>query len=155
MEEYRVNPQSESGIFNIEVDEVAKATLLETARWTKFLAVIGIVVLSLLLLAGISAGAIMSSVDSSYSSMFTAMGTAGMITYCLVVIAIQFYPIYAMMKFSTMVKRALNTADKVQFNEALGYLKGIFKYIGIVTIIVISLYGLIFIFAAIGIAMRS
>jgi hypothetical protein len=76
-----------------------------------------------------------------------------MVVYILVV-CLYFYPVFALLKFSNLIKPAVQAANKEQFNNAFRYLKNMFKYIGILTIIFLSFYGIAIIFAVIGIAMR-
>jgi hypothetical protein len=87
--------------------------------------------------------------------MLGAFGTAGTILYVLLIVAIEFYPIYALLKFSNQIKPALHTSNQEQFNSALGHLKGMFKYIGIIAIIILSLYAIGIIFAIIGTAVSG
>lgn len=147
--------RDEKNIFNLQVDEVSKSYLLETAKWGKFLAVLSLIVMGLVLLLFVFAGAAMTSMSSAYgnNSGMAALGATGMIMMMLIAFAIYFYPIYALIKFANLIKPAIHTGNQQQFNEALGYLKGMFKYIGILTIIVLCLYALVFIFAIIGGAM--
>jgi len=44
----------------------------------------------------------------------------------------------------------VKTNDKGRFNEAITYLKGMFKYWGIFMLILLGLYGVIMIFGIIG-----
>jgi hypothetical protein len=144
--------RDEKSIFNLQVDEVAKSYLLETTKWTKFLTVVSLVMMGLVLLAFIFAGAAMSTVSSSYGGAagMGALGATGMIILFIFVFALYFYPIYAMLKFSNLTKAGILSADQQRFNEGLGYLKGAFKYMGILMIIVLAFYALIFIFGLLG-----
>lgn len=145
------NYNSNSEIFNLQVDEVARANMLEMARWTKFLSIVGFIGLGLLAMGGI---AMLFSTAIIDSMGYGALGTSVALIY-LVLVALYFYPTYALFKFANTVKPAIRTANQAQFNEALGHLKGVFKFVGIFTIIIIGIYGLIFIFAIIGAAVAG
>ena len=143
--------RDEKNIFGLQIDEVAKSNMLETARWTKFLGIVYIIFLALFLLAMLFMGAAFSSLGGS--SGLAALGTVGMVLYMLIMIALVIYPIYALMKYSNTIKPALLTGNQQQFNEATGSMKGFFKYIGILVIVVLGLYALVIVFAILGAAM--
>ncbi|MES2702968.1 MAG: hypothetical protein V4649_10030 [Bacteroidota bacterium] len=143
-----------SEIFSLEVDPYGKATFLEMARWTKFLAILGYIFLGLMLLMGVvmlmAAGA-----ASTFNSAFAGLGAMSIFIMFLFIIAIYFYPIFALMKYSTNMKMAMLTNSKSHFNEAIRHLKNMFKYVGILAIIFLCLYGLVFIFAILGAAITG
>ena len=142
-------------IFRLEIDEEAKSNLLEMSRWTKFLSIIGFIFIGLIIVAGILFGVMISTLYSNMgSNLFAGMGTTGIIILYVVIGAIYFYPTYALLKYSTNMKAALNTADKARFNTAIYHLKNVFKYIGILLIIILVLYGVVIIFALIAAATR-
>lgn len=145
------NYNSNSEIFNLQVDEVARAHMLEMARWGKFLSIVGFISLGLLALAAVAMLFSTALVDTMGYGVF---GTGIAFIY-LVFAALYFYPAYALYKFSNTVKPAIRTANQAQFNQALSHLKGVFKFVGIFTIIIIGIYGLIFIFAIIGAAVSG
>lgn len=136
-----------SDIFSMEVDDVAKSSFLEMARWTKFLAILGFIFLGLMLIGCVFFGVAVSNMPI-YGSMLGGSNATGiMIVYFVIIAGINFYPIYALLKYSTSIRTALAANDKTKFNEAIGYLKSMFKYIGILMIIILAIYGLIFIIA--------
>jgi hypothetical protein len=142
-------------IFHLEVDEIAKSTMLEMSRWTKFLAILGFIAIGFMVLGGIVAGMLMANMPGIYGNNFiSSIGGVGITIIYLVLAAAEFYPVYALMKYSTNIKVALNTANKQQFNTAIRYLKNMFKYIGIMTIVLFAFYGIAIIFIGIGAATR-
>lgn len=113
------------------------------ARWTKFLAIIGFIFLGLVVVGGGIMGlAIGTSMYSSQYGALGGLGAAWIITMCLLIAGLMFYPAYALFKYSTVIKTAINTNNKQKFNEAIRYLKNVFKYYGIITIIALGIYGL-------------
>ena len=136
-----------SDIFKLEIDAQAKSSFLEMARWTKFLAILGFVLMGLTLLAGIAMAFLLTRFGESSggASSLSGLGAAGpvyIIAAFVFGVSIYFYPTYALLRYSTCISRALNTDNKVLFNTAIKYLKNSFKYIGILTIILLVLYGL-------------
>jgi hypothetical protein len=140
----------QNDIFKLEVDITAKSYMLETARWAKFLAILGFIFMGLGLIFVIFMGSFMTSLGGLYGAMSSSI----LIVYMLLFIGLYFYPVYALLKFSSLVKPALQTANQQQFNEALKYLKNMYKYIGILMIVILALYGVGIIFGIIGAAMR-
>lgn len=145
------NKQEE--IFSFGIDEVAKAHMLETARWGKFLAIISFIGLGLLVLVGILSGFILSA--TGQSNVFTAGVGIGMTMVYLLIAALYFYPTWALFQFSKLSKQAILTSNQQQFNESQRYLKNIFKFLGIMAIIVLAIYGLAIVFIIIGAAVAG
>lgn len=142
---------NQDAIFDFGIDDTAQSHMMETARWGKFLAIVGfigmgiLVVISLFALAGASA-------------LSRAMGTSNFISLFIVyfvLAAVYFYPTFALFKFSQKLKPALAHRNQQLFNEAMGYLKNMFRYIGIVVIIMLVIYGLLFIFGVFAAVIRS
>lgn len=143
-------------IFNLGVDEEARAHLLETARWTKFIAIIGFVILGLLILVGILMGLGLSVASQMYdtANLGSAFGTAMMVMY-LVLSLLYFFPILYLYKFSVLIKPAIHTGNQQQFNLALSYQKRMYKFIGIMLLVVFGLYAVMIIAAILGAAFSS
>ena len=145
------NPSTDAGLFNFSVDETAKGHLLETARWAKFLSIVGFVTIALLILAGLFASMIMGSLGGTIGS---GMPAGAMMAIYIVFGALYFFPTYYLFKFSSLIKPALLGANQQDFNSALSYLRKAFRFIGIVTLVILGIYALIIIFGIIGVAMR-
>lgn len=141
-----LNYNEHEEIFNLQVDEISKSHLLETMRWTRFMGIIFSI--SMVLVCFVLAFVFLVYMPG----MQTPMPYAGVFTIfmCLFIIGINYYPIFAMLKFSSLMKIAIGTSDQHTFNDALRYLKNLFKYIGILTIIIVSFYGLVFILSLLG-----
>lgn len=116
---------------HIQIDHISRAYILETVRWTKFLAILGFIFIGLMLFIGLS------------SIMLVAAGSSLSIVaglWMLLAAAIYLYPIYALIRFSSNMKMAMNASSQLHFNEGLRYQKSMYKYIGIITIITLILY---------------
>lgn len=146
------NPSNESGLFNFGIDEEAKGYLLDTARWTKFLAIVGFVCIGILILAGAFMSSILGSFSRQIGSSATIPGGIMVVVY-IVIGVLYFFPTYYLFKFSTQVKPALLTANQSGFNHALSNLRNAFRFIGILTLIILCFYALAFIIAGMGMAM--
>ncbi len=133
----------------LSLNKQTKAFLLETAKWSKFLAIIGFIMVGFMVIMGLSFGSIMgviASMDSS-TSMAMEMIPMGLFGVFYVILAlIYFFPIWYLFKFATKMKNALLTDDESELTEAFSNLKSHYKFVGILTIIMLSLYALMFLF---------
>jgi hypothetical protein len=127
------------------INETAKYNLLEAARWGKFLAVVGFVTMGLMIGAGLFMGAFMATISAAQGGY--PLSPAFFAVFYVILAAIYFYPVYALLKFSNLTKRALQGNDHDIFAQATGHLKGMLKYMGIWTIVIICIYALVIIFA--------
>lgn len=130
--------RDDKSLFNLQVDETSKAHLREAARWGTFLAIMAFIGMGLALVMFTVAGAQMATMGGR-NSLYDVLGVTGTILYFAFIIGIYFYPVYALLRFSSNIKAAVNTADQERFNKGLAYLKGMFKYMGILTIIMLGL----------------
>ena len=126
--------------------------LKETAKWAKFLAIVGFVMLGLILLIFILMSLFLSSTGLSSlagddAAMFGAMGAAGIFFYVMVIVAIYFMPTLFLYRFATNMQVALRTEDSDSLQTSLSNIKSLFKYVGILTMIFLVLYGVIFLFS--------
>ncbi len=124
--------------------------LNQTRKWTMFLSVLGFVGIGFLILAGfimMFMGTAMSQqIPSSVPFNFGYLG----VIY-LVLGAVYFIPIYYLFTFSNKMRNALYANDMDILTSAFKYLRNYYRFIGVVTIVLISLYILIMIAAVIGV----
>lgn len=122
----------------LRLSPVGVGYLLETAKWAKFLSVLGFIFTGLMVVGGLIASVTMSRFG----------GQAAIIGLVYIIMgAIYFFPILYLYKFSNDLKEALNRNESTQLELALGNLKSHYKFIGIFTIVIIGIYLLIFLFA--------
>ncbi|MFD1615115.1 hypothetical protein [Gelatiniphilus marinus] len=128
--------------FELEVNDEIKGLLKETASWTYFLSILGFIGIGIMVIFGIFFGAIMSSSAlgdaNPYAAMGFSMGYFGLIY--VVMALIYFFPVYYLFNFSRKMKTALSTTNKDDFKLAFANLKSHYKYVGIFTIAIISIY---------------
>jgi len=135
--------------FELQLDSAAKDFLKETAKWAYFLSILGFIGLGFLVLIAIFAGAIFSTIGNTvpgmgvYGSSFGAMMTF----IYLLMAALYFFPIYYLYKFSSNTKKAFRDNDSGALTDSLGYLKSHYKFIGVLMVVLLGFYALIFVFA--------
>ncbi|MBS1771714.1 MAG: hypothetical protein JST82_02550 [Bacteroidetes bacterium] len=125
------------------LDETGKALLLETARWAKFLSIIGFIFIFFYLMGGIAfVNAIVTSPESS--TVLKGIGITGVVCLYALIGFIAIYPLYALFAFASKTKKAIKNIDTMTLNSALRMHKNYYLYNGILTIIFIGLYALVF-----------
>jgi hypothetical protein len=133
-------------LFDLHLDQASINFLSETARWSRFLSIVGFVYCGLLVLVGIFFGTIMSMMSAvsggeSTPSMIGNGLSGGLI---IIVSLLLFFPAYYLFNFSTKMRRALHHNDQPVLTDSLKNLKSFFKFYGIFVIVVISFYIVVF-----------
>ena len=144
--------QTPKELFGLNVEGAAATHLAETAKWARFLAIAGFVLIGLIMLIMLVAGAFMSSF---IPGMGGGMATGIFMIYALIIGAIWFFPALFTYRFASNMRRALAGNDQQALITAFQNLKITFRYIGIITIILVSIYALAFVFAGISAAFIS
>lgn len=122
----------------------SKAFLSEVARWTFFFAILGFIAIAFFIIIAILMGTVYSKMLDMVAEQqgVPYMSISLMITY-LVVALLYFMPVLYLFKFSKKMKVALATKNDETLADAFENLKSHYKFIGVLTIIMISLNVLI------------
>lgn len=152
--------QDQSQIFSLTIDPVIKSHLYETARWGKFLAILGFIVCVLVVLVGLFFGtffnALVSRSEVSYEGNISSGSFGAMAAVFYIIIAvIYFFPCLFLFRFSTKMKTALNGNEQTDLTLAFQNLKSLFRYVGVITVIILAIYLVIFLLAILGAAFVS
>ena len=131
--------QDNTSIFENILSENSKAHLLETTRWTKFLAIMGFVFMGLMLFGLLSVLFSQSNVPTMAPGM-AQMGILGMMIFFVILIGLYIYPILMLYKFSTSIKSGLLTNNSSLVEAGFRCQKNMFKYLGVVTIFSLAIY---------------
>lgn len=149
------NYSGETGFFKdaapepeLKLDNTAKAYLLETARWAKFLSILGFIFLGFYLLGGMAL-AFSITITDEVGAWSKGIGATGILLLYALGGFITVYPIYALYRYTILIKRAINSNDGITLNMALRYHRNYYRYNGIIAVVIIGLYALIFIIAII------
>ena len=138
-----IQPENATLIENngLLIPESAIPYLNSTRKWTMFFAVLGFVMIALMGL-----GFIVMLIASAISPLGGMMAIIAVLY--AIIIAIYFFPVYYLFKFSEEAKKALASRNQEATEKCFRYLSLHFKIVGIITIVMLSLY----ILAIIGIA---
>lgn len=157
---YQQEPQE------VTVTPEVKAHFVEAANWGTFLAILGYLGIALLIIAAIfimAAGGkftqTLEAMDYGYGIQegtkafrFGAVITGVMM---LLIAILYFFPVYYLHQFSSKVKYGVNSINQEAFGTGVKNLKSLFKFMGIITIIMLVIYVLAIVFMLIGVAIAS
>jgi hypothetical protein len=133
--------------------EIEQSTLkqLNTARkWAMFLAIIGFIFLGIMIVVGLIAGTFLKTFSSGEYNF--GISDSLMFIPILLIGLIYFFPVLFLFRFSKYISRAIQNLDNLQFHKAIKNLKLYFAYIGILIIIVLSIYIVILVVAGSSVA---
>lgn len=133
------------------ITEDMRSHIYETAKWANFLAIVGFVMSGIMIITAFTIGSAMTS-NPQMATMVGTLGKLGSGLFTLIFLCYAFaifYPSLLMYKYSTKAKLGVLYGDQASLTEALGKMKSLFKFWGILALIMISFYLLIFILAAI------
>ncbi len=143
----------------LAIDDFGQQQLAYASRWAKFLAIVGMVVCGILVLAGI-VFFLLPAPDFAPSTLryrgYRRPGLSLGMMGCLylIVATVHFFPALYLFQFAEKIKTALLSRDQDTLSVAFQKLKIMFRYSGIVIIVVVILYMLVFVFAIIRLALR-
>jgi len=148
-----------SSLFGLGIDPAAKAHLTEAARWARFLSILGFILLGLLVLAGIFAGSIFGMMGQRVSGgqigASEMAGMGGLLAFVYIFIAvIYFFPCLFLFRFANKMKAALIANDQETLNASFQNLKILFRYVGIITIIILAFYAIMLLFGLLAAGIR-
>lgn len=131
------NEQSKITVSDLGIDH-----MLVIAKWTKFLAIVATVVISLL--------ALIMVVFSILGIAARTQGAFALIIYFILIIAIYFYPIKKAFSMAAHMKSSALLTNSEELEDGLDDLRSILKFMGILTIITLVPYAIFFIIIIIG-----
>lgn len=137
-----------TSIFRLQINPENADYLRETAKWAKFLSIVGFVFCGLIAIAGVA----MSSLMSAFGRSFGASAGLGMFmtVFYLGFAALYFFPCLYLYRFADKMKLALAAQDQVTLDDSLMNLKSTFKFVGILMAIMLGFYGLVMLLAVLG-----
>lgn len=133
---------------DLTITSISRGYLIETAKWAKFLAILGFIGCGLMAVLAFSLPFLLSSLPGNEMTPFGGMtkGMSVIMTVLYLGIAILLvFPCLYLFRFSTKMKIALLQSEFEVLDSSFSNLKSFFKFYGIMTIVSISFYVLILI----------
>ena len=125
---------------NLEVNESVKSSLDIMVYWSKFLAIIGYIGVAFMVLSGVI--------------VFFLPDEMGFFGFLYLIIAVlYYYPSSYLYKFAANTRYALNSNIQNGLNDGFSNLASWFKFYGVMIIVVMSLYALMFVISLFGFMM--
>ncbi|MBE9601846.1 hypothetical protein [Pedobacter sp. MC2016-24] len=122
------------------ITEEIRSYIYETAKWTKFLSIVGLVFAAFLAVLALSANGIMQGLATAApGNPLVQLGATFLTVYFLAISLILFYPSFLMFKYSNAANTAVLYADQENLTVAMKNMKSIFKFWGIIAIVILTL----------------
>ncbi|MFK7937498.1 MAG: hypothetical protein AB8G22_28540 [Saprospiraceae bacterium] len=151
----------DSGMYagGLELETAAREYLRESAKWAKFLSIVGFVMIGFMVIAAFFVGAMFSTmgnfqgIDGADELAGLGMLSGGFITAMyLAFAALYFFPTLYFYRFSTKTKLAIESGSSTDLTAGLENLKSCFKFWGIFMIVILGIYALFFVIGIAGAA---
>lgn len=142
---------------DLRIDDLSAMSLNETAKWARFLAIVGFVLTGLIVLVAIFAGSILASLpmNNGQNAVIAGMGTGFLTVLYLIIGAIYFFMSLFLYRFATNMKIAITSTSQKNLNTSFHNLKNVYKIMGIVTIVYLAFIALFIILAIAGTVFMS
>lgn len=121
-------------------DSKIKTYLLEVSKWGKFLAIVGYIGIAVLAIVAIAL-IVVSFITSIKLDVGLSLGTFGVIYFALAIL--YYFPVKFLYKFSIQIKKGLEADNNQDITLGFENLKSLFKFLGILTIVILSIYALL------------
>jgi len=135
MEQNELVPQNEPVIINREITGFLK----ETCKWGKFLAIIGYIGIGILLLAGLF---LITGSDELALEEYNNVPTNILGIVYLVIAFLYYFPVNYLYRFSAETRKGIDENNEERITLGFKNLKSIFHFMGILTIVMLGIYGL-------------
>jgi hypothetical protein len=129
----------------VKINESGKSYLLEAAKWGTFIAIVGFVIIGIMLFFGVFLVSSTVKINADPVAMVVSFLITG---------TIYFFPTYFLFMFTKNVKSGLRSGNEDQITVGFKFLKSWLQYVGILLIIVLSIYLLIFLLFGAGSLLR-
>jgi hypothetical protein len=136
------NIQDES---KIEIGPEALKNLNVTRKWTTFLSVLGFIFLGLIIVAGLATSLFLTTFKSQQANLGVPEWL--MIVVFIVIGILYFFPIFFLFRFSRNTRDGVQNRDPRKLTKGLRNLRLYFAYLGIMVILVLTVYFMLLIFA--------
>jgi uncharacterized membrane protein YozB (DUF420 family) len=128
----------------LKINNSIKENLITSAKWARFLAVVGFIFTGLMALG---------SLVLLVTSMTSGIGPLILVAFIYVGLTItMIFPALYLIRFAGSIEKGLNSNKQGEFDYGVQNLKSLFKFAGIYTIVFIALYIIhIFVLARVGV----
>lgn len=136
---------------SLELTESDLKMLESAAKWARLLAIVGFVGLGFMVLLAFTFGSLMSVLIPEDMDMALPVPVAFYAGLYLFFAIIYFFPVLYLYNFARSTQKAIAQMDQSKLSSALRSLNSHYRYIGVLMLIVLALYGLFFAIALMGV----
>ena len=122
------------------VSQDMKDDLLTTAKWMKFLCIIGYIGAAIMVIIGIAMVALGTTIGGLAGSAGSTVGGAFLGVLYLAMSALYIYPIIKGFQFASATKAACLSDNEAQLARGFASLSAMVKFFGILTIVILVFY---------------
>lgn len=134
----------------LHVDNQMADYLMTACRWAKFLSIVGFVFIGLICLGGLFATFALSEIAPMEGAGAMPFDASAFGLIYLLIGLLYLAPTLYLYRFATRTKNAVETMNQLDLQEGIRNLKSLFKFMGMLTAIIMGFYGIIIVFAIIG-----
>ena len=128
----------------INIDEDIKSFFFEIAKWSRFLGIVGYIGVGILILIAFFITPFLKMIPNADLQNIPATSLA--VVY-FILAGVYFFPVNYLYKFGKQTQESLEEDNQEGFKSAVENLKSHYKFIGVFTAVLISMYALIFLTA--------
>jgi hypothetical protein len=130
----------------LHVDYISVAHLKETAKWAKFLAIVGFVFCVIIVIIAIFSGTFLSGMGGGLGGPQSFMTTGFLAAIYSIIAIIYFILSLFLYRFAGKMQVALQATDQDSFNAALYNLKLVYRISGIIVLVYLAFVALAMVF---------
>jgi len=124
---------TESSLFELQVDSSVQSYLGETARWARFIGMTGLIGSALLTFACVGTG--LFTINGGRPENGETRNTLMGLGFFAVSAVLMFFPSWFLNSFASHMQKALRTNDQEQLISSFRSLKSCYRFMGILAII--------------------
>lgn len=127
------------------VTEEMRSYFYDMSKWARFLSVVGFVISAFLTLGSFGIGAAVTANPGMLNQLgpLGGIGATGITIFYLLLALLFFYPSLLLLRFSAKVKQGVLFGDQENLNDGIAHVKSLFKFWGVITIVLIASYFLL------------
>ena len=128
------------------LSDTAYFYLAEARKWAKLLSIIGFIGLGIMAVGSFAVGAMFDRLYD-YGMDSPAFPGSFLTVFYLIITLVAFFPVWYLYKFSVNLGHALDKGQEEELTSSFRYLRSHYKYLGILTIIMIAFFTLMMVVA--------
>jgi hypothetical protein len=121
----------------LKLNQEAVQSLQETRKWTTFFGILGIILIVIMLIISLIMALVLPFLNETVDTPFPP---ALMSIVYLIIAGIYILPVIYLMRFGSFSRKALSVSSDQMLGQAMKNLALHFRTVGIITIVMISLY---------------